>query len=77
MVPPLFGHAPVSVEMLPPVSVVEIGVSDGVSAVDHFVVAHVHAHMGNAVVAVHAFPQGALEEDQVPRPGFRRGDLAA
>ena len=45
-----------------PVACVDVGIGDGVPAVDHHPASDVNAHMGRAIGVI-----GALKEDDVPR----------
>ncbi len=54
--------------MLLPVWCVDVGVGNGVAAVDHHAVTDIDAHMGGPSGVV-----GSLEEDQVAGPGVGGG----
>lgn len=56
------GHSPERVKVLPPVGVIQIGKSNGRSAVDHHAVADIKAAMRNAA---HVIAHGALKEDNI------------
>lgn len=68
------GHSAEGVKMLPPVDVIQIGKSNGRSAVDHHAVADIKAAMRNAA---HVITHGSLKEDDIARLSLVIGNLFA
>lgn len=68
------GHSAEGVKVLPPVSAIQIGKSNGRSAVDHHAVADIKAAMRNAA---HVITHGSLKEDDIARLSLVIGNLFA
>ena len=54
--------------MILPVATAQIRVADGISAVEHHIVAHIDPHMGHAGLVI-----GPFKEHQIAGPGIGRG----
>ena len=68
------GDASVGMEMLLPIGISQVGITDRASTVEHHVVADIDTAVGDAF---YAFTHSAIEEDNVTGPDLVTADIPA